>query len=70
MMGFILETGNFGHNRDYSYQKKHSYMVMKAISLWKHLQDFGRYFVIFPLDSIKVTWWRIGEGLSAVMKRK
>lgn len=70
VMDFILETGNFGHNRDYSYYKKYPYVVFKAISLWRHIQDFGRYFVIFPLDSIKVTWWRIGEGLSAVMKRK
>ena len=70
VMAFIMETGNFGNNRDYSYRQKYPFVVFKAISLWRHLQDFGRYFVIFPLDSIKVTWWRIGEGLSAVMKRK
>lgn len=69
VMAFIMETGNFGNNRDYSYRQKYPFVVFKAISLWRHLQDFGRYFVIFPLDSIKVTWWRIGEGLSAVMKR-
>lgn len=70
VMAFIMETGNFGNNRDYSYRQKYPFVVFKTISLWRHLQDFGRYFVIFPLDSIKVTWWRIGEGLSAVMKRK
>jgi hypothetical protein len=70
VMGFILETGNFGHNRDYSYQKKHSYVVMKSISLWKHLQDFGRYFVIFPLDAIKVTWRRICVGMAVAIKGK
>ena len=70
VMAFIMETGNFGNNRDYSYRQKYPFVVFKTISLWRHIQDFGRYFVIFPLDSIKVTWWRIGEGLSAVMKRK
>jgi len=70
VMEFVLETGNFGHNRDYSYQKKHSYVVMKSISLWKHLQDFGRYFVIFPLDAIKVTWRRICVGVAVAIKGK
>lgn len=70
VMGFILETGNFGHNRDYTYQKKHSYVIMKSISLWKHLQDFGRYFVIFPLDAIKVTWRRICVGMAVAIKGK
>lgn len=70
VMGFILETGNFGHNRDYTYQKKHSYVIMKSISMWKHLQDFGRYFVIFPLDAIKVTWHRMCVGFSVVLKGK
>ena len=70
VMEFVLETGNFGHNRDYSYQKKYPYIIYKAISFWKHLKDGAFFFSIFPLDSIKVTWWRIGEGLSAVMKRK
>ena len=70
VMAIIMETGNFGNNRDYSYRQKYPFVVFKTISLWRHLLDFGRYFVIFPLDSIKVTWWRIGEGLSAVMKRK
>lgn len=67
VMAFVLETGNFGHNRDYSYRQKHSYLVFKAISMWKHLQDFGRYFVIFPLDAIKVTWNRIILGFFVVL---
>lgn len=70
VMDFILETGNFGHNRDYSYQKKHSYVVMKSISLWKHLQDFGRYFVIFPLDATRVTWNRMCVGFSVALRGK
>lgn len=68
IMAFVLETGNFGHNRDYSYRKKYPYLVFKAISLWKHIKDFGRYFVIFPLDAIKVTWRRICMGIVVAIK--
>jgi len=68
VMKFVLEAGNFGHNRDYSYYKKYPYLVYKAISLWKHIKDFGRYFVIFPLDAIKVTWRRMCIGLSVAIR--
>lgn len=70
IMTFIFDTGNFGHNRDYSYYKKYPYLVYKFISLWRHIKDFGRYFVIFPLNSIKVTWTRICYGFSVVLKGK
>ena len=70
VMGFILETGNFGHNRDYSYYQKYPYVVFKAISLWRHIKDFGRYFVIFPLDAIKVTLRRICVGMAVAIKGK
>ncbi len=70
VMGFILETGNFGHNRDYSYQKKYPYIIYKAISFWKHLKDGAFFFSIFPLDSIKVTWGRMVLGVSVVLQGK
>ena len=69
-MGFILETGNFGYNRDYSYQKKYPYIIYKAISFWKHLKDGAFFFSIFPLDSIKVTWRRMLVGVSVVLQGK
>lgn len=68
VMAFVLETGNFGHNRDYSYYEKYPYVVYKMISLWRHIKDFGRYFMIFPLDSIKVIWRRMCVGFSVVMR--
>ena len=70
IIGFILETGNFGHNRDYSYQDKYPYIVYKTISLWKHLKDGAFFFSIFPLDSIKVTWRRMIVGFSVAIKGK
>lgn len=70
VMEFVLETGNFGHNRDYSYQKKYPYIIYKAISFRKHLKDGAFFFSIFPLDSIKVTLRRMVVGVSVVLQGK
>lgn len=70
VMKFVLETGNFGHNRDYSYRNKYPYIIYKAISFWKHLKDGAFFFSIFPLDSIKVTWRRMVVGVSVVLQGK
>lgn len=70
VMEFVLETGNFGHNRDYSYQKEYPYIIYKSISFWKHLKDGAFFFSIFPLDSIKVTWSRMIVGFSVVLQGK
>lgn len=68
VMVFVLETGNFGHNRDKSYYRKHNYVVYKAISLWRNTWDSMRHFMIFPWDSTKVWFRMIGVGVSAVAK--
>ncbi len=70
VMGYVLETGSFGHNRDYSYLQKYPYIIYKAISFWKHLKDGAFLFPIFPLDSIKVTWRRMAVGVSVVLQGK
>lgn len=50
---FIMEVGNFGHNRDNSYYSNHPYVVRKVISLCVRLGDLIRHAKIFPLDSIR-----------------
>lgn len=70
VMDFVFETGIFGHNRDYSYRQKYSFVVFKAISLWRHIVDTFKYSLIFPLDSVKVLAWRIGEGIAEVGRGK
>ena len=54
LMEFILMTGNMGHNRDFSYSERHSYLISKFISLWWHTTDALEHFRIFPLDSIMI----------------
>lgn len=68
ILALILESGNFGHNRDNSYYKKYPYVVFKAISLWRNTWDSMRHFMIFPLDAIKVWWNRLRVGIKTVMK--
>ena len=65
---FIIEVGNFGHNRDYSFYQKYPYIVYKAISMWRHIKDFGRYFTIFPRNAVKVTSRRMRIGFSVAIR--
>ena len=50
---FILEVGNFGHNRDLSYYGNKPYLVRKVISMGRRIGDVFRHAMIFPLDSIR-----------------
>ena len=54
---FILETGNFGHNRDNSFRKK-PFLIRSAVSIWRYTCDTFRHLHTFPLDSLKV-WGRM-----------
>lgn len=53
IMVFVLESGNFGHNRDASYRSKKSAAAVNAITLWRRIGDFTRFMRIFPVDSPK-----------------
>ncbi len=57
IMAFILETGNFGHNRDNSFRQK-SFLVCSAVSTWRYTCDTLRHLFVFPMDSLKV-WGRM-----------
>lgn len=70
VVAFILKTGNFGHNRDYSYYEKYSYLICKVISLWRHLKDTYKYFSVFPMDSLKVLCSKVRCGFEAILKSK
>ena len=51
IMELVMETGNFGHNKDLSYRTKYSGLKYKMIALWRRFIDFCRFMMIFPLDS-------------------
>lgn len=53
IMDFIMEVGNFGHNRDTSYYGKYPFVVRKAISFGVRMIDVLRHARIFPADSLR-----------------
>ena len=65
---FILEVGNFGHNRDMSYYDKYPYLVRKAISAWWRAKDLCRHAMIFPLDSLKFSFAIMVNGLRSAVR--
>ena len=70
ILAFVLETGNFGHNKDVSYMRRYPYVIRKAISLWRHTWDGLRQLFVFPLDSLRAWGVMIKEGVGAVAKGK
>lgn len=48
---FIMEVGNFGHNREIKCSK--NFFIGKVQAAWFKMGDFVRHAQIFPLDSIK-----------------
>jgi hypothetical protein len=49
---YVLNVGNFGHNRDTSYMKR-SYLVRKCVSMGRRVGDLINHARIFPLDSLR-----------------
>lgn len=49
---FIMEVGNFGHNRDNSYDK-YPYVIRKTCSMGRRCGDLIRHARIFPMDSLR-----------------
>ncbi len=63
----ILETGNFGFNRDMSFYKKYPYIMSKFISLYRKSCDLTAQLKIFPKNACCAYWgtWRWGLDIVA-----
>ena len=68
IMEFILEVGNFGHNRDNSYFQKHSYFVQKCISAWRRVKDLCRHATIFPVNSVRFFFGIMYNGIVSAVR--
>lgn len=68
IMSYILDVGNFGHNRDMSYIKNTPIIIRKLISLWHYSIDSIRQMRIFPRDSFLVWNRLIWNGFQRIMK--
>ena len=68
ILSFIIDVGNFGHNRDMSYFGKKKYFVRKFISFRRRLGDFSRHFAIFPVDSLRFYPYLVYNGLRSAIR--
>ena len=64
---FILEVGNFGHNRDTSYYGKHPFLIRKAISASCRFKDWLRHARVFPMDSLRFLFGMTISSFKAVL---
>ena len=63
---YILEVGNFGHNRASSYTHRTTYLSRKTLSFRYRLGDFLRHLAIAPRTSLKVFGRTLVIGFKAV----
>ena len=61
IISFILETGNFGHNREYYLSNN---KIIEKIQLgWHKMRDFIRHGNVFPIDSVKFFFHFVKDGV-------
>ena len=65
---FIMEVGNFGHNRDTSYYGRYPFVVRKAISAWRRTKDIFHHIMIFPIDSLRFFPYILWNGLRSAAR--
>lgn len=51
VLGRVLKSGNFGHNKDLSYRVRYKGFTYKLVAAWRRLWDFASLISIFPLDA-------------------
>lgn len=59
---FVLESGNFGHNRERR--------AGKLNSVWRKIKDFTRHSRVFPLDSLKFFCHFFVDGIKLAIQNK
>ena len=65
---FVLESGNFGHNRDMSYYSKYPYVIRKCMSMSRRVGDLIRHSRIFPMDSLRFFPRMMLNGVRSAMR--
>ncbi len=61
ILKFVLECGNFGHNRETT--------SGKIGSAWSKLKDFARHARVFPIDSVKFFCHFMVDGIKLVVTK-
>ena len=68
ILEFVLETGNFGHNREI--KRSGNWIVGKIQATGFKMKDFGRHAKIFPMDSILFFLHYLGDGIQQAYTKK
>ena len=68
ILKFVLESGNFGHNRDISYKQKYPFVIRYAMSFWLYTKLAMKRFAISPRNAIMAWWAIIKMGANAAAK--
>lgn len=69
ILSYILEVGNFGINRNNSFNNQ-KYYLRKVKSLWRILEDFRKHVTVFPISSLRFFSSFLRYGLLNVVIRK
>ena len=67
IMEFVLESGNFGHNR--VIPRSNNIFVGKITAAWLKMHDFARHARLFPLDSVRFFIHYALNGISTAQDR-
>ena len=66
---FVMEVGNFGHNRREERSSKNpSYLCQKIRSVYYKFGDYARHTLIFPLDSPRFFCHLLVDGIGAAKR--
>ena len=68
VMAFVMEVGNFGHNRDTGYLEGSAYLKRKTISASRRIKDLLRHTSIFPVNSVKFFFGIMWNGVVSTVR--
>lgn len=68
ILEFVLESGNFGHNRDVSYKREYPFVIRYAMSFWLYTKLAMQRFAISPRNAIMAWWAIVKMGANAAIK--
>lgn len=68
LCALILESGNFGHNKDFSYEKDLCGVKRKIYTFKRFSIDCAETFAIFPMNSLKIWMKLVTNGLRSAMR--
>ena len=66
----VLETGNFGHNRDLSYREKYPKPISLAMTFFRRLHEYARFMYLFPGNALKFYIIYLTDRVKAVFAGK